>query len=86
MEAESVTLTEVPALRVKPEALIGALVPVEIEPVATRTALATEPVAPAIAAEDPEVVMLPPVAFKKKMPELLTVDPLTSTDESASAT
>ena len=82
--AESVTLTAPVAFKVKLVAFTGALAPVVIELVLTRTRLATLPEAPAIAALEPVVVMLPPVAFRKNMPVLLTVEPLTATDEAAS--
>jgi hypothetical protein len=85
VEALSDTFTEVPALSVKPRALMGALAPVEMEPKATSTAADAEDETPAIAADDPEVVMLPFVAFKKNVPELATVEPETVTKLSASA-
>ena len=82
--AESVTVMAPVACKVKPVAFTGALAPVVIEAVLTRTRLATLPEAPAIAALEPVVVMLPPVAFKKNMPALLTVEPLTVTDDAGS--
>ena len=75
------------ACKVKALAFTGAFVPLVMEPfVLARITTAALPVAPAIPATEPEVVIFPlpvpvPVAFRKKVPELMIVEEVTVTVE-----